>query len=524
MLTRFVRIQLTIFTIVGVVGVAAMIFGYLQAPTWVGLGRITVSVELKGTGGLYRFSNVTYRGVQIGKVASVEPTATGATAVLTLNDSPEIPAHVRANVRSMSAVGEQYVDLIPTGDGPPFLADGSVIKRDDTTIPQKVGPMLDQLQALVSSVPQTKLASLLDETFRAFNGAGYDVGSLLDSGSRLAADADATAGRARTLIDDTAPLLDSQAQSTKALRTWTRTLNGVTEQLVSNDPDLRTVLHAGPGAAQEVSRLLTQLKPTLPVLLANLTTVAQIGVTYNASLRQVLFLLPPYVAGLSSLSGMNNATGYSLGSFSLMAGDPPPCTVGFLPPSQWRSPADESEIDTPDNLYCKLPQDSPIGVRGARNFPCMGHPGKRAPTVEICDSDQPFMPLALRQHILGPYPIDPNAISQGIPPDSRIDPSQDIYGPVDGTPPPPPGPNAAAGQEADPPGPPPAPLPGSQPAGDPPPAPAAFTGSVDPGASAAVANYDPRTGRYVGADGLTYTQTDLKAQATSSNWRDLLPH
>lgn len=62
--------------------------------------------------------------------------------------------------------------------------------------------------------------------------------------------------------------------------------------------------------------------------------------------------------------------------------------VGFLPPSRWRSPADVTEADTPDNLYCKLPQDSPISVRGARNYPCMGKPGKRAPTVEICNSDK----------------------------------------------------------------------------------------------------------------------------------------
>lgn len=77
-----------------------------------------------------------------------------------------------------------------------------------------------------------------------------------------------------------------------------------------------------------------------------------------------------------------------------------------MPPNTWRSPDDLSDIDTPDGLYCKLPQDSPIAVRGARNYPCMGHPGKRAPTVEICNSDKPYMPLAMRQHTTGPYPLD----------------------------------------------------------------------------------------------------------------------
>jgi len=39
MLTRFVRIQLTIFTIVSIIGILAMVFVYLQVPTLVGVGR-----------------------------------------------------------------------------------------------------------------------------------------------------------------------------------------------------------------------------------------------------------------------------------------------------------------------------------------------------------------------------------------------------------------------------------------------------------------------------------------------------
>ena len=76
MLTRFVRNQLIIFTIASIVGVAVMIFTYMQVPTLLGIGRITVTLELPATGGLYRFSNVTYRGVQVGKVTEVKLTET----------------------------------------------------------------------------------------------------------------------------------------------------------------------------------------------------------------------------------------------------------------------------------------------------------------------------------------------------------------------------------------------------------------------------------------------------------------
>jgi phospholipid/cholesterol/gamma-HCH transport system substrate-binding protein len=109
-------------------------------------------------------------------------------------------------------------------------------------------------------------------------------------------------------------------------------------------------------------------------------------------------LLPAVTAAEQSF-GMpkNNPTGLpNAGDFALTISDPPSCTVGFLPPSQWRNPADTTTIDTPDGLYCKLPQDSPLAVRGARNYPCMGHPGKRAPTVQLCDDPKGFQPLATR--------------------------------------------------------------------------------------------------------------------------------
>jgi virulence factor Mce-like protein len=535
MLTRFVRTQLIIFAVVSVVGMAVMIGVYLQAPTLLGIGRMSVTLQLPATGGLYQFSNVTYRGVQIGKVTDVRPTRDGAEAVLSLNTSPKIPANLHAAVLSVSAVGEQYVDLQPSDESEPYLHDGSVIPAAKASIPQAVGPMLDQVSALIGSVPTDKISPLLDETYRGFKGSGYDFGSLLESSSRFIGDFNGVADQSRALIDDSAPLLDGQAQSIDAIRTWARSLNGVTEQLVTNDPQVRTLLARGPGAGNEASRLLDQIRPTLPVLLANLTTLGQVGVTYHPSLEQLLVLLPPTIASTQSYGApKNNPVGMSLGDFTLNVGDPPACTVGFLPPNMWRSPEDTTDIDTPDGLYCKLPQDSPIAVRGARNYPCMSNPGKRAPTVEICNSDKPYEPLAMRQHVLGPYPIDPNLIAQGVPPDDRAGPDSSIYGPLERTPPPGQGESAPAnGEPAVPPPPPPAassvpqvPLAPGTPAPaetGPVAAPSSFDANGSGGPSVAVATYDPQTGQYATPDGQVFRQANLAAQPSPRSWKDLFP-
>ncbi|ULE31784.1 MCE family protein [Mycobacterium sp. IDR2000157661] len=585
LLTRFVRNQLIIFTIASIVGVSVMVFTYMQLPALLGIGHIQVTLELPAAGGLYRFSNVTYRGVQVGEVREVTLTEKGAEAKLTLGTSPKIPADLEAAVRSVSAVGEQYVDLRPRTNSGPYLRDGSVIPMSEATIPQPVGPMLDQVSKLVDSIPGDRLSDLLDESFKGLNGAGEDFQSLLDSSSNITDYLNDVSDQSRALIDDSGPLLESQAESAEAIRTWSRSLAGITEQVAQDDPQVRAILQRGPGFAQEVSQLLTQVKPTLPILLANLTTLGQILVTYNPALEQLLVLLPAVIASQQSFGlPKNNPTGLPLSDFTLTVADPNSCTVGFLPPSRWRNPADTTTVDTPDGLYCKLPQDSPIAVRGARNYPCIEHPGKRAPTVEICNDPKGFVPSAIRQHTLGPYPFDPNLIAQGVPPDDRVDFEDRIYAPVEGTPlspgapptggeplprgappsapgppnpltaplpptpsasplaPPPPGnsPNGvpippaaapiapAAGEVPPAPqGPPPGPVVMLPPDGGAvPAAPSGFSSSGSGragGPSVAVTQYDPRTGRYLAPNGQLQQVTTAAAGSHPKTWKDLLP-
>jgi ABC-type transporter Mla subunit MlaD len=462
-------------------------------------------------------------------------------------------------VASVSAIGEQYVELSPRNDSGPYLHDGSVITAAQTEIPTPVGPVLDRVSKLVQTFPKDRLSALLDETYKGFNGAGYDFGSLLDSGATLSSDLKGAADQTRMLADDARPLLEGQAATADSIRTWARSLAGFTGQLKANDVQVRSVVQHFPGFGDEVAGLLTDLKPTLPLLLANFGTVGEILMTYNASLEQLMVLLPPYIAQQQSYTVTSDSTGQARGDFAATVSDPPACTVGFLPPSSWRSPADESDIDTPDGLYCKLPQDSPIAVRGVRNFPCIRHPGKRAPTVQICNSDKPFVPLAMREHATGPYPIDPSLIAQGIPIDDRTTFNDNIHAPVEGTPlppgavpsgtppdagqsvpmtnspleapiagvaaPPPPG-NSLNGQPIPPVGPAPdgpAPVPDGSAI---PVAPSAFgTENSSSGPSVSVAQYNPRTGEYVGSDGHLYKVTNLAADTPiDKTWKDLLPH
>lgn len=392
-LTRFVKIQLAIFSVLTVIGLAVMSGVYVKLPAAFGIGVYGVTVQLSATGGLYEHANVSYRGMNVGKVKEVRLTPEGVDAELTVDSDQKIPSDVTAVVRSVSAIGEQYVDLVPVPDPQGGnLSDGSVIPVERTKLPQDVGTLLDQTDRLLNSVADTKLRQVIDDAFVAFDGAGPDLQRFLDSASLLVQEAKNNTQATKDLIEKIGPLLDTQVESDSAIRSWTKDLATLTDQLREHDPALRSVIDKVPGAAASATDLFNQLQPTLPLLARNLVSIGQVSYIYDASVEQLLVVFPPLIAALLTAATSGPLEYGAMVDFMISVGDPAGCTVGFLSPNDRRDASLVDAPPTPDNLYCKVPQDAPYAVRGIRNTPCMEFPGKRAPTPELCRDPEGYVP------------------------------------------------------------------------------------------------------------------------------------
>ena len=134
-------------------------------------------------------------------------------ARLSVSSSADIPEDTGVAVRSVSAIGEQFVDFQPRSDSAPYLSDGTVIEKSQVTMPDDIGPMLDQADKLLSVVPQEKLTSLVDETFTAFNGAAPDLKKLIESSKSLIDEAQDNTDATRDLLAQLGPLLETQEVS-----------------------------------------------------------------------------------------------------------------------------------------------------------------------------------------------------------------------------------------------------------------------------------------------------------------------
>src|SRR6201991_1319624 len=415
MLDRLTRLQLTIFAIVTVLTVGAISIFYLHVPSAMGIGSYSVKANFVAGGGLYQNANVAYRGVTVGRVESVGLSNDGVVANMRLNSGTPVPQNVTATVKSVSAVGEQYVDLVPP-EAPSHstLRNGSTIDQAHTRIGQDISGLLNEADKLVSSVGNSRLQDLLRETFKAFNGSGPELARLIESSRLLVDEANSNYGQTTQLIDQAGPFLDAQIRSGDDIKSLAEGLARFTGEVANADPQVRSVLQTVPGAAAEANTTFEGIRPTFPVLAANLANFGRIGVIYRKSIEQALVIFPALMAALITVGGgLPFDEGGKL-DFKVDLQDPPPCSTGFIPPTEIRSPADETLRELPPDLYCKTPQNDPAVVRGARNYPCQEFPGKRAPTVALCRDPRGYVPIGNNPWRGPPVPL-------GTPMDTRDD-------------------------------------------------------------------------------------------------------
>ncbi|MFH9364280.1 MCE family protein [Streptomyces anulatus] len=367
MITLSIRLKNLAFLVI-----AALVLGYLgvryaDLGHYVGLrSYYTVTVQLPQTGGLYTHSNVTYRGVSVGRVGPIELTDDGVEAELRIEkDAPPIPDSLTAVVANLSAVGEQYVDLRPTREDGPFLGNGSVIDEADTSTPAPPTDVLTSVDDLASSVDLESLRTVVEEFGAAFEGRGDDLQVLLDTSGDFIEAADKALPVTTRLMADGERVLRTQAEQGQALKGFASGAKELAAELKGSDSDLRRLIATTPDAAVQISGLLRDLDPAFGVVVANLLTTSEVAVTRQRGLEELLVKLPAVVAaGASAVDDDGARFGMSVTFF-----EPLPCTAGYGG-TVYRNGLNTSDGPAVNTAArCTSSPGTGINVRGSANAP-----------------------------------------------------------------------------------------------------------------------------------------------------------
>ncbi|MGY5004118.1 MCE family protein [Streptomyces griseus] len=367
MITLAIRLKNLAFLVIAVLVLGYLGVRYADLGHYVGLrSYYTVTVQLPQTGGLYTHSNVTYRGVSVGRVGPIELTDEGVEAQLRIEkDAPPIPDSLTAVVANLSAVGEQYVDLRPTRTEGPFLGNGSVIDEADTTIPAPPTDVLTSVDDLASSVDLESLRTVVEEFGAAFEGRGDDLQVLLDTGGDFIESADRALPVTTRLMADGERVLRTQAEQGQALKGFASGAKELAAELKGSDTDLRRLIATTPDAAVQISGLLRDLDPAFGVVVANLLTTSEVAVTRQRGLEELLVKLPAVAAaGASAVDDDGARFGMSVTFF-----EPLPCTAGYGG-TVYRNGLNTSAGPAVNTAArCTSSPGTGINVRGSANAP-----------------------------------------------------------------------------------------------------------------------------------------------------------
>lgn len=384
MLRRSTKIQLILFVVITLLGVSYVSADYVGLSKYVtGDDGCTISADFPDSGGIFTEAEVTYRGVSVGQVSSLHLIKNGVKVDLHLNNcnSPKIPATSGATIANRSVVGEQYVDLVPPGNGKgAAMRAGAEIPMSRNHIPLATQTLLANLDSLVKSVNLTNLRTAVTELGRAVGGRGPDLGRLLDATSSLLKTASTTQNEDATiaLINDSAPVLQTQLDETGALDSWAKNLRLLSGQLKKSDPDFRRLFDNGPTDLNTVKNFITTNKTDISTVLDNLVTVNGILVAHLPGVEEVLELYPALAAGGASVLNPDPANpGHTEARLAIVlqttqtpedCGDPNKGQEGYQGTKR-RSPGDLSAQAPNTAARCTASTATGKNIRGSAHVP-----------------------------------------------------------------------------------------------------------------------------------------------------------
>ncbi|RHW28656.1 MCE family protein [Nocardioides immobilis] len=318
---------------------------------------VIVTVELPRSGGLYEGSEVTYRGVRVGKVTDLELTEIGIEAKVRLDASADVPVDARPKVRSLSPVGEQYIDFQPTADGEPYLESGDTIVGRAGDLPTTLATTAINLNNLIEQIDAKALRTVLTETANGLKGTEDDLQRMVVQGASLLDEFDARWKMTQRLLDngdrllrlgaDLVPEFDSITRNTSVFTAWLRTI----------DPVLVRLLDRAPGQIEELRRLVRDVDDILADYLDPYITLADFAAARDPHLRA---LLRDYPRGFRALSGAIHGGAVHLNGFFEHFEY---CGYGHVE----RSPRETERHPLQDGGHC--PKSAPASQRGAQWAP-----------------------------------------------------------------------------------------------------------------------------------------------------------
>jgi phospholipid/cholesterol/gamma-HCH transport system substrate-binding protein len=390
-------------------------------------------------------AKVKLRGVQVGEVDSIGQGSNRASLRLKMYPGPfqYLPSDVQAEIKSSTAFGAKFVDLIvPSGGSAKPLVPGAVLHSRNVTV--EVNTVFQNLQSVVQSIDPAKLNSVLSAVAEAVRGKGDVIGQAITDSNQVLLAVNPrmptvkqdwqlfgqTAQAYSNAAQDIVSILDSFSTTSTTIANQSAALNDVLLSSVGFAKSGVTVLG---GNQPDLVKAMNLVAPTTELL-------NKYSPTYTCLFQGAQWFLEH--GGRDALGGNGRSV---IMDAALLAGDDPYRFPDNLPVVNAKGgpggrPSCGSLPDVSKNFPVKyLVTDTGFGTGlDVRPNPGIGFPGFSNYFPATKAIPEPPKNRYSGGPAPGPLPLYPGAPPYGAPefaPDGTA-----LYPPAPGAPPPPPGP------------------------------------------------------------------------------------
>src|SRR5699024_6425689 len=320
-------------------GVGVYYIGFVILGYHVGSQTYTVNVQVPKAAGLFDGSSVTYRGVEVGTVEDITVGPGGVELTLAIeNEYDEIPADSHANIRMLSALGEQYVDFapevpnIPTDDEEveraaaasedaattatdtsqaegSYLREGSTVPLSQATTPIEIGEVLNSGKRFLDSVELDDLHTVEKLLDNAFTDVGPELQRIVYTGQDLTdALIDAQDGT-RQIIEDGSTVLDAANNTSDELETYVTAFDELSEQFAQSDADLTELFSSGGPALTQIEGLIENMSGPFRHLMDGAGAAGSALAANSAAVQNLFAVLPGAMDKLAGIGDDGTLTG-----------------------------------------------------------------------------------------------------------------------------------------------------------------------------------------------------------------------
>jgi virulence factor Mce-like protein len=325
--------------------------------------------------GLTNGSDVSYRGVDVGEVASVDLVDRQARVTLHMDPDFRVPEDARFVVRPKTIFGEKFVDLtFPGGDDGPYLEDGDMVAHAEAAT--EVEDFFEGSDDLFDALDEQEVAELVTSLSEAAEGTGQDVAASFESG------AEATAVGADT-IDRQVRALSAWSEFQDAIRDIGPDLNEIAansnlalEEFNANrDAYVRALASLRP-FADHFAALLEGTRPDIDTYLERGDSVVRLLIANEDDVQQTIEGLGDYVEAFGrglSAERLPNGEGFAYFKNFIYADD----VEHFLCSEMANAPEEfaglrDAILSLQEEIDCRgyyRPSPSPAGPPGGAPLP-----------------------------------------------------------------------------------------------------------------------------------------------------------